>query len=253
MKIEEFMKTLPGEIVSGEGVSLPERSLREIFRFAGMNSGDVFYHLGCGDEKGVSIAVREFNVRKAVGIDNSCEKIENARSSAGGDGFPGSFICQDVRDSDISDATVVLFWFADEGVIRDMMGKFGGLEPGTRIVTVWGPLPGCLPHAVEFPYIINKVPLKTAGDLQEQLLAVFGVKCIDFVTAWEFAERYTKSIAGPNVRNDRFLTIIQTLTIWINARNLGIACGEGVPESIQTYINIMREHFDIDFGHLLRE
>ena len=33
--------------------------------------------------------------------------------------------------------------------------------------------------------------------MQEQLLAIFGVKCVDFVTAWEFAERYTKSIGSP--------------------------------------------------------
>ena len=38
--------------------------------------------------------------------------------------------------------------------------------------------------------------------------AIFGVKCVDFVTAWEFAERYTKAISTPEIGNDRFLTII---------------------------------------------
>lgn len=56
--------------------------------------------------------------------------------------------------------------------------------------------------------------------MQEQLLEIFGVKCVSFVTAWEFAERYTKAISTPEIGNDRFLTIIQTLVIWINARNL---------------------------------
>jgi hypothetical protein len=32
-----------------------------------------------------------------------------------------------------------------------------------------------------------------------------------------------------------------------------VACGEGIPESIQTYINIMKMSFDIDFEHLLKE
>lgn len=253
MKIEEFIKSLPGGIVSGEDVSLPEKSLREIFRFAGLGSGDVFYHLGCGNERGVSIAAREFDVKKAVGIDNNPAKIQSAKSSMGESGLPVSFLCEDVRNSEIADATVILFWFTDEDVIRAMMERFERLRPGTKVVTVWGPLPGCLPHKVEFPYIINRIPPVRAGDLQEQLLSVLGVKCVDFVTAWEFAERYTKSIASPEIQNDRFLTIIQTLTIWINARNLGVSCGEGIPESIRTYISIMREHFGIDFGHLLKE
>ena len=55
------------------------------------------------------------------------------------------------------------------------------------------------------------------------------------------------------IKNDRFLTIIQTLVIWINAKKLGVACGDDVPESIQTYINIRKMHCDIDFEHLLKE
>ena len=127
------------------------------------------------------------------------------------------------------------------------------LKPGTKIITIWGPLPGCLPERVNFPYILNTVPFKKAKTLQEQLLGVFGVKCVDFVTAWEFAERYTKAMTGQEVKNDRFLTIIQTLVIWINAKNLGVTCREEIPESIKTYMNIMKMHFNIDFEHLLNE
>ena len=133
-----------------------------------------------------------------------------------------------------------------------MIKKFEKLKPETKIITIWGPLPNCLPDKVNFPYIINKVPFKKAENLQAQLLAVFGVKCIDFVTAWEFAERYTKSISGSEVKNDRFLTIIQTLIIWINAKELGVVCTEEIPESIKTYISIMKMHFDIDFEYLLK-
>ena len=80
-----------------------------------------------------------------------------------------------------------------------------------------------------------------------------GVKCIDFVTAWEHAERYTKAIGSPQAGNDRFLTIIQSLVIWINAKNLGVACGDEIPESIKTYIGILRNFFDIEVEHLLKK
>ncbi len=247
MKIEEFLESLPQNIVTGDDVQLSDKSFREIFNFVDLGKNDVFYHLGCGDGKGVNIAIEEFNVKKGIGIDNNSQKINQAKN------ISGEFYCEDIKNSDFSDATVILFWFTDEEIIKNMIKKFETLKPGTKIITIWGPLPDCLPEKVNFPYIINTVPFKKASSLQEQLLAVFGVKCVDFVTAWEFAERYTKAIGDPKVKNDRFLTIIQMLVIWINAKNLGVACREKIPESIKTYINIMKIHFDIDFEHLLKK
>ena len=253
MKIEEYLETLPKNLLSGEDVQLPEKSFREIFKFADIGENDIFYHLGCGNEIGIEIAINEFKVKKAVGIDNNPEKIQHAKEILEQKNIQGQLICNNIEESDISDASVILFWFTDDNLINKMLKKFENLKPGTKIITIWGPLIDCLPDKVNFPYIINKVPFKKAQNMQEQVLAIFGVKCIDFVTAWEFAERYTKSIGTPEVSNDRFLTIIQTLVIWINAKKLGVACGEEIPESIQTYINIMKMHFDIDFEYLLKE
>ena len=252
MKIEEYLQTLPKNLLSGEDVQLPEKSLRDIFKFSNLGQDDIFFHLGCNNEKGIEIAINEFKVKKAVGIDNSLEKIQNAQKNIKEKNINIKLIHQKIEESDISDATVILFWFTDEKIINEMVKKFNKLKPETKIITIWGPLPNYLPDKVSFPYIINKVPFKKAENLQEQLLAVFGVKCIDFVTAWEFAERYTKSISSSEVKNDRFLTIIQTLIIWINAKELGVVCTEEIPESIKTYISIMKMHFDIDFEHLLK-
>tara|TARA_B100001167_G_scaffold80416_1_gene48090 strand:- start:3 stop:761 length:759 start_codon:yes stop_codon:yes gene_type:complete len=252
LKIEEYLETLPKNLLSGEDVQLPEKSLRDIFKFLNLGKEDIFFHLGCNNEKGVEIAINEFKVTKAVGIDNNLKKIQSAQKNIEEKNINAKLIHQNIEESDISDATVILFWFTDENIINKMIEKFDRLKPGTKIITIWGPLPKCLPDKVNFPYIINKVPFKKAENLQEQLLAVFGVKCVDFVTAWEFAERYTKSISGSEVKNDRFLTIIQTLIIWINAKELGVVCTEEIPESIKTYINIMKMHFDIDFEHLLK-
>ena len=253
MKIEEYLETLPNNLLNGEDVNLSEKSIREIFKFIELGKNDIFYHLGCGDEKGIEIAITEFNVKKAIGIDNNFEKIKQGKENLKNKNINGELICESIEEFNISDATVILFWFTDENIINSMTEKFENLSPETKIITIWGPLPNCLPNKVNFPYIINKVPFKKAQNMQEQLLAIFGVKCVDFVTAWEFAERYTKSIGSPDIKNDRFLTIIQTLVIWINAKKLGVVCGEEIPESIQTYINIMKMHFDIDFEHLLKE
>ncbi|MFB5626679.1 MAG: methyltransferase domain-containing protein [Nitrosarchaeum sp.] len=252
MKIEEYLKSLPENIVSGEDVQLPDKSFRDIFNFLNLGKDDIFYHLGCGKGEGVKLALKEYNVKRAVGIDNNPDKINQAKNSLNQDNLLGEFICEDIQNADISDATVILFWFTNEDVIKHMMNKFKDLKHGTKIITIWGPLPECLPEKVEFPYIMNQIPFKKSNNLQEQLLAIFGVKCINFVTAWEFAERYTKAISTPEIGNDRFLTIIQTLVIWINAKNLGVSCSDKIPESIQTYIDIMKIHFDIDFEYLLK-
>jgi hypothetical protein len=252
LKIEEYLETLPKNLLSGEDVQLPEKSLREIFKFSNLGQDDIFFHLGCNDEKGIEIAINEFKVKKSIGIDNNLEKIQSAQKNIEKKNINAKMIHENIEESDISDATVILFWFTDEKIIKKMIKKFEKLKPETKIITIWGPLPNYLPDKVNFPYIINKVPFKKAENLQEQLLAVFGVKCIDFVTAWEFAERYTKSISSSEVKNDRFLTIIQTLIIWINAKELGVVCTEEIPESIKTYISIMKMHFDIDFEHLLK-
>ena len=76
MKIEDYIKSLPENIISGEDVQLPDHSFREIFEFVGIGEKDVFYHLGCGDGNGVAIALQKFNVKKAIGIDYNEEKIQ---------------------------------------------------------------------------------------------------------------------------------------------------------------------------------
>ena len=253
MKIEEYLNTLPESILSGQDVQLPQQTFREIFKFVNLTSDDIFYHLGCGDGTGLVIAKEEFGAKKVIGIDNSKEKIAAAEKMwSQKDKKSVEIICSDVLNENIDDANVILFWFTDENILKKMLPKFSNLKRGTRIVTIWGPLPECLPHLVDFPYIINQVPFKKANDLKDQLLAIFDVKCVDFVTAWEFAERYTNAIGRDNPENDRFLTILQSLVIWINAKNLGVACGNEIPESITTYISILKNYFNIEIGHLLK-
>jgi SAM-dependent methyltransferase len=254
VKIEDYLASLPQSIISGQDVQLPDNAFREIFRFAQLNKDDVFYHLGCGNGRGVEIAAEEFGVKKTVGIDNNIEKISFAKKLLEEKKILNGILkCQDVLESDISDATVILFWFSDQNIIEKMMSKFSSLKEGCRIITIWGPLPGVLPDRVDFPYILNMVPFKKASSLQEQLLSVFGTDCIDFVVAWEFAERYTRAVGSPDAGNDRFLTILQSLVIWINAKNLGVACGHEIPVPIKNYISLLRTYFNIDVEYLLNE
>ena len=76
MKFEEYLETLPKNLLSGEDVQLPEKAFREIFKFSNLGKDDIFFHLGCNNEKGIEIAINEFKVKKAIGIDNNLEKFK---------------------------------------------------------------------------------------------------------------------------------------------------------------------------------
>lgn len=254
MKIEEYLATLPRGLMSGDDVELGDESLRSLFRLSGLGRGDAFYHLGCGrSARSLEIAISEFGADAAVGVDADAKKIQSARSALdAGLAARCNLVCADIRDAEIVDATVILFWFThDSGLIDVMMERFESLPEGVRILTMWGPPSDCLPDAVDFPYVVSRTPFRHTSDMREQVSAVFGTDCIDFVTAWEFAERYTKALGPPDTKNDRFLAIIETLIIWTSAWRLGVACGDEVPEPIDTYVKLMKINFDIDFGHLL--
>ncbi len=248
MKIEEYLSSLPPDIMSGEDVQLPDHSIREIFNLVKPGKKDVFFHLGCGSGNGLAIAA-EF-ARKAVGVDVSRKKIAQAKESL--DGIKNIELrCENILDSDLSDATVILFWFSDIKTVEKMTEKFAKLKSGVRIITIFDPLPGILPATVSFPYLIHEVPFRPAR-LKEQLVKIFDTECIDFTTAWEFAERYTKAIGSPEAGNDRFLTILQSIMIWINARNLGLSCTQEVPPPVKSYMEILQNFFNIEVGHHLK-
>ncbi|MGQ0771999.1 MAG: methyltransferase domain-containing protein [Nitrososphaerota archaeon] len=252
MKIEEYLASLPPSIMTGEEVQLLDDSLRDIFRFAELGKDDVFYHLGCGNGSSLVIAQEGFGVKKTVGIDRDQTKIAEAEKIAKEKKLAVQLRCQDIIDSDLSDASVILFWFSDSTITEKMFSKFVCLKPGCRIITIFDPLPGILPQKVSFPYLLHQTPLKPAKDLKEQLVSIFGTECIDFTTAWEFAERYTRAVGSPDAGNDRFLTILQTMMIWINARNLGLSCTEEIPAPVQAYIEILQNFFNIEVRHLIK-
>ena len=239
MKIEDYIKSLPEKIITGEDVQLSASTLREILEFADIGEKDVFYHLGCGDGAGPAIAT-EYGAR-AIGIDADSEKIKKAEKIHTNSN--AIYECKKVQDADILDATAVFFWFADEEIVDAIADKLSHVKPGCKVVTVWSPLPGCLPDKVQFPFMLHTAPFLKAENLTEQILQVFGVKCIDFVTAWEHAEKYTRAVQPENAENNRVVTIIQTLIIWINAKNAKVACGDQIPEPIKAYMDLLRKQY----------
>lgn len=61
------------DLVRGQAIyfPLPKNTIRKMLRLAKANKEDILYDLGSGDGRVLIIAVKEFNVKKAVGIEKS--------------------------------------------------------------------------------------------------------------------------------------------------------------------------------------
>ena len=251
MELGDFLSSLPQSVLRGERVSLTDNVIRKIFNFAKLKKGDIFYHLGCGEGNTVAIAAKEFGVKKAIGIEIDKSIADNARRHIAG--LKNAYIINtDIREADISEATVLLFWFSDSSLVDTLTKRFKKeLRNGARVITIWAPLTMTLPYKVEFPFFINKKPFKRARSIRQQIRSIYGTNCIDFTASWLLAERYIDALEVTPSEYRRFVNILQSMVIWINAWNMGVACEDEVPPPVQTYLGILKTFFNIDMSSMV--
>jgi trans-aconitate methyltransferase len=251
LELNEFLSSLPQSVITGEAVSLPDKVVRKIFKFARLKKGDVFYHLGCGEGNAVAIAAREFGVRKSVGIEISKTAVAKARKHVAG-ALNAEIVNADIRKACISDATIIFFWFNDPNIVDTMEKRFHKLKDGARVITLWAPLGMTLPNKIDFPFFVNKKPFKRARSIRQQIKVIYKTDCIDFTAAWFLAERYIDALEVVPSEYRRFVNMLQGMVIWINAWNMGVACEGEVPPPVQTYIGILKTFFSIDLSGMIK-
>ena len=251
MELGDFLSSLPQSVLRGERVSLTDNVIRKIFNFAKLKKGDIFCHLGCGEGNTVAIAAKEFGVKKSIGIEIDKSIADNARRHIAG--LKNAYIINtDIREADISEATVLLFWFSDSSLVDTLTKRFKKeLRNGARVITIWAPLTMTLPYKVEFPFFVNKKPFKRARSIQQQIRSIYGTNCIDFTASWLLAERYIDALEVTPSEYRRFVNILQSMVIWINAWNMGVACEDEIPPPVQTYLGILKTFFNIDMSSMV--
>lgn len=251
MKLDELLSSLPQSTLKGDSISIPDGVYRRIFKLARLRKSDVFYHLGCGDGRGLEIALEEFRVKKGVGIEKDRRFAVKARKKLRH--LPSAKVIQaDMQDADISEATVILFWFSDPDLIDAMTTRFKkDLSRGARVITVWAPLGLTLPNKVDFPFFVSIKPFRRARSIRDQIKRIYGNDCIDFTASWLLAERYIDALEVVPGDYRRFVNILQSMVIWINAWNMGVACEDEIPPPVQTYIGILKTFFNIDLSEMI--
>ena len=251
LELGDFLSSLPQSVLRGERVSLTDNVIRKVFNFAKLKRDDTFYDLGCGKGNAVAIAAKEFGVKKSVGIEIDKSLADKARRNIAY--INNAYIINtDIRKSDISDATILLFWFTDSDFVDAMTERFSKeLKDGAKVITIWAPLGMTLPDKVDFPFFVNKKPFKRARSIQQQIRSIYGTDCIDFTASWLLAERYIDALEVTPNQYRRFVNILQSMVIWINAWNMDVACEEEVPPPVQTYIGILKTFFNIDMSNMI--
>ena len=140
------------------------RYIRKLLSLAKATRGDVFYDLGCGRGQLCVVAVTEFGVSNAVGIEMHAGRAAKARAHVDRLGLSDRIEIrnEDFEGSDISDGTIVYcgHYEAEEDVAR-----FGAeLSPGSRFVTLFLPFVGVVPKAADYPFYLMELPFKQTRD-----------------------------------------------------------------------------------------
>lgn len=248
MNIGEFLSTLPQDVMKGE-VEIPDKVLKKMFRLAGLRKDDIFCHLGCGSGNAVRLAAK-LGVKKAIGIEPDGKLAEDAKRKTSRL-KNAEILVGDLRDADISSGTLVLFWSSDPELVDALVKKFRrSLKQGARVLSVWSPPGMMLPHKVDFPFFVCKKPFMYATSVRQQIQAAYGTKCVDFTAAWRLAEKFIDELGVVPQEYRRFVNMLQGMVIWINAWNMGVACEDGVPPPVQSYLGILREFFQIDLSDM---
>jgi len=183
------------------------RHIRKIMRLAQASKRDVFFDLGCGMGKLCVIAVKEFGVKKAVGIEMHRGRASKAARFVRDQGLSDRIEIwnEDYMESDLGEATILYCGHneTEEDVphFEDVLGR------GSRFVSLFLPFVGVVPDAVDYPFYVMKLPFKKTDDGSRWASAVLTKKAKveelyrELDTDREY--RYDKRLMG-RLMKDRF-------------------------------------------------
>lgn len=140
------------------------RYIRKILRLARASKEDVFYDLGCGKGQLCVVAVSEFGVKRAVGIELHGGRAAKAVAQIKQLGLSDRVDIrnEDFIESDIRDATIVYSGLTE--MDEDVPYFESGVKTGCRVVTLFLPFVGVLPTAVDYPFYLMEVPFRKTKD-----------------------------------------------------------------------------------------
>ncbi len=141
------------------------RHIRKLLRLARATKRDVFYDLGCGRGQLCVIAVAEFGVKRAVGIELHSGRAEKAAAYVEKLGLSDRIEIrnEDFMESHLRDATIA--YCGHYETEEDVSHFERELRVGSRFVTLFLPFIGVIPTAADYPFYLMERPFKKTRDV----------------------------------------------------------------------------------------
>ncbi len=160
----------------GPDIAQSNRNIRKLLHLAEASKNDEFYDLGCGRAQLCIIAVFEFHVKHAIGIERLKNRAEKAKRRVKSLGLSRRIEIRNESfyDSDLSEATI-----AYNGLMEDYDDQEfyeTNLRPGCKLVTPSMPLVGVLPNSQGYPFYLMRIPFRKTQNVSLWTRAVLSKK-----------------------------------------------------------------------------
>jgi precorrin-6B methylase 2 len=153
----------------GWPVLFTNHDIRKMLGLANATENDIFYDLGCGWGQNLIVALTEFKVKKAIGVEVDKKSWEKARTRLEKLHNPDSWnvirgefedlFLDKIDDVDLSEATIVFYGLAPaKSVLRGLERK---LRKNCRLITYFNCLfPEIKYENSNYPFYLSTFPFK---------------------------------------------------------------------------------------------
>lgn len=169
----------------GYPILFPNVLIRKLFVLANANEKDIFYDLGSGWGQNIIIALKEFGVKKAVGIEDENSRVKLSRSRLKkwnisqnkGKIIKGKYeklIDGKLKGGTLEEATIVFYGLSSEEKFIQLDKLLNGLQDGCRLVYYFtnGLIPEIMPNRENFPFYLSVKPFNYTKSKLEWLRKV---------------------------------------------------------------------------------
>ena len=166
----------------GYPILFTNQEIRKMLRLAKAGPKDVFYDLGSGWGQNLIVALTEFGVRKAVGIEQDLERHHVSLERLAMRRMPAEqcFVFPEklerilsgrTKELRLSDATIVFYGLSTDK--RTLDGIERNLKMGSRLVYYYRCLfPEIMPERVDYPFYVSVAPFRRPRSRYEWLSAI---------------------------------------------------------------------------------
>lgn len=176
------MRGYPDKERKGIPIMFQNPAIRKMLDLAKVGKDDIFFDLGCGWAQNLIVALEEYDVKQAVGLEKNRERrrialqrierrsIDPTRCHILKDKFE-KLLEGRVKDAKLEDATVVFYGLGtDKWLLGSLERK---LRDECRLDYYYNCLfPEIMPSDVDFPFYVSHVPFTTTTSRLDWLLAV---------------------------------------------------------------------------------